>query len=107
MKANGGMEVRHRESMTAKAFVEARIDERARRKLRKKHPQTINNAVKHAQMVEEDQLREEQWQEFDKEDKETFQDRKSNRSREVKMCILDQDVSQVCTETPKKTEIQP
>ena len=32
-------------------------------------PWTINDAVKYARMIEADQLRDEQWQEFDKEDK--------------------------------------
>ena len=51
--------------MAAKAFVEAVIDKQVRRKLREKHPWTINNAVKYAQMIEADKLREEQLQEFD------------------------------------------
>ena len=70
IKAYGGMEERYRDSMAAKAFVEAVIDKQVHRKLREKHPWTINNAVKYAQMIEADQLKEEQWQDFDKEDKE-------------------------------------
>ena len=54
--------------MATKAFVEVVVDKRL--KVQEKHPKTINEAVKGRQMVDLNQLREEQWQEFDKEKKE-------------------------------------
>ena len=64
IKANGGMEEIYGDSMAAKAFVEAVVDKQIRRKLREKHPRTINDAVKCARMIEANKLREEQWQEL-------------------------------------------
>ena len=43
-------EEKYRESMVAKAFVEAVVDKGVRRKLRQKDPRTINETVRHAQM---------------------------------------------------------
>ena len=64
-QAYGGMEERYRDSMAAKTFVEAVIDKPVQRKLREKHPRTINDVVKYAWMIEADKLREELWQGFD------------------------------------------
>ena len=46
------MEERYRDSMAAKAFVEAVVGKPVQRKLREKHPRTINDAVKNAWMIE-------------------------------------------------------
>ena len=57
IKTYRGMEERFRDSMAAKAFVEAVIVKQVRRKVREKHPRTINDVVKYAWMIEADQLR--------------------------------------------------
>ena len=89
IKAYSGMEERHRESMADNAFVQAVVEGRVRKRLREKHSWAINEAAKHAKMVEVDPLRQEQWQEFDKEDKEKSQDKKSDNSTVADACKLD------------------
>ena len=84
--------------MAAKVFVEAVVDERVCRKLREKHPRTINDAVKQAQMVEADQLWEEQWQEYDKEDIDI--DKFQEKSKTVEECV-----SQLRVEAPSKAQV--
>ena len=69
--------------MAAKAFVEAVVDKQVNRKLREKHPRTINDAVECARMIEADKLREEQWQEFDQENNEKIQ---GNQVRQKQSC---------------------
>ena len=106
IKAYGGMEETYRDSMAAKAFVEAVVDKQVRRKLREKHPRTINDAVKCARMIEADKLREEQWQEFDREDKEKSKGTRSDKNRAIEDCNPDEGVAQAHVEAPSRTSKQ-
>ena len=83
LKAYEGMEERFRESMVAKALVEAVVDPDVRRKLRQKHPRTLNEAVRHARMVEADRMKEEQWQAYKKEDKGKIDEKKQDKTRAI------------------------
>ena len=83
IKAYAGMEEKYRDSMAAKAFVEAVVDKDVRRRLRQKHPKTINEAVRHARMIEADQLREDLWQEFDSGKGKDSKEKKTDKTRAV------------------------
>ena len=71
--------------------------------LEKKHPQTINGAVKYPRMIKADQPREAQWQEFEKEDKEKSKESKSDKNRVIEDCKPDEGAAQAHVEAPKKT----
>ena len=83
LKAYRGMEEKFRESMAAKALVESVLEPDIRRKLRQRHPKTLNEAVRYARIVEADKLKEEQWQEYKKKDKGNSGDKKVEKSRVV------------------------
>ena len=83
LKAYRGMEEKFRESMAAKAFVEAVVEPSIRRRLRQKHPSNLNEAVRVARMMEADRLKEEQWQEYRREEKAKYGERKTEKSRTV------------------------
>ena len=72
------------------------------RRVRERNLQTINYDVKYFWMLEVDQLREEKWQEFDEEDKEKSNVKKSDKSRAVDACKPNQGAAQVCAEITKK-----
>ena len=57
-------------------------------------------------MIEDDQLREEQWQEFDREDKEKSKESKSDRNRVIEDRKLDEGVAQAHVEAPMQTSTQ-
>ena len=57
-------------------------------------------------MIEADKLREEQWQEFDKEDKERSKGSKSDKNIAIEDRKPDEGVAQACVEAPKKTSTQ-
>ena len=57
-------------------------------------------------MIEGDQLREEQQQEFYKEDKEKSKESKSDRNRVIEDHKLGEGAAQVCVKAPKKTSNQ-
>ena len=83
LKAYRGMEERFRESMSAKAFCEAVVEPGIRRRLRQKHPKTLNEAVRVARMLDADLMKEEQWQEYNRSEKAKAGEKKSEKTRVV------------------------
>ena len=103
IKAYSGMEEKYRDSMAAKAFVEAVVDKDVRRRLRQKHPKTVNEAVRHARIIEADQLREDLWQDYEKDKDKGSKDKKSEKARAVETTEPKGSAAQMTVAAPKKT----
>ena len=96
VKAYIGMPPVYRDKMAARSFVEAIEDPEIRRKLRAKHPQSLDSAVSAVRLIESDIQRENKWQQPGIGEK-----KKSDRSRAIEE--LEDRVAQLQIENEKLT----